>query len=36
MQRVHTLTQRRTLSEAPDLGLHSLQDVYTLLCRLKC
>ena len=35
MQRVHTLAQRRTVIEAPGLGLDSLQDVHTLICRLK-
>ena len=35
MQRMHTLAQRRTVIEAPGLGLHSLQDVHTLMCRLK-
>ena len=35
MQRVHTLAQRRTVIEAPGLGLNSLQDVHTLICRLK-
>ena len=32
---MHTLAQRRTVIEAPGLGLHSLQDVHTLICRLK-
>ena len=35
MQRVHTLAQRRIVIEAPGLGLHFLQDVHTLICRLK-
>ena len=35
MQRVQALAQRRTVIEAPGLGLHSLQDVHTLTCRLK-
>ena len=35
MQREHTLAQRRTVIEAHGLGLHSLQDVHTLICRLK-
>ena len=37
MQRVHTLAQccTCTIIEEPGLGLHSLQDVHTLICRLK-
>ena len=35
MQRVHTLAPHRTVIEAPGLGLLYLQDVHTLICRLK-
>ena len=35
MQRVRTLAQCRTVIEEPGLGLHSLQDVHSLVCRRK-